>query len=198
MFESQASKRRIACLTSQKQICPAPSQKAAENFRSKDTNRGGPTPTSPQLPTTTNHADLFSCPQWEAREPTESGKDFLLRPIQDPCYLFVVDVSYSSSVTGLTYVMIETIRNLLDTFAINPRIRLIPLCCVFCHSSSFLWFFSFFSFLFGCCYTASGNKKIIIIIIIKIKIHTHKQTNKHPHTLFFCLLPHTRTLNFLL
>lgn len=39
-----------------------------------------------------------------------AGSDFLARPIQDPCYIFVVDVTYTAAVSGLTATAIAAIR----------------------------------------------------------------------------------------
>lgn len=52
-----------------------------------------------------------------------AGKDFIQRPIQDPCYLFVLDVSYTAAVTGLVQAAVEGIRGALDGLAQNPRMR---------------------------------------------------------------------------
>lgn len=53
-----------------------------------------------------------------------AGPEFSLRPIQDPCYLLLLDVSYAAVVTGLVNLVIDTIRTTLDRLAENPRIRL--------------------------------------------------------------------------
>lgn len=52
-----------------------------------------------------------------------AGPEFLLRPIQDPHYLFLVDVSYSAAVTGLVTIAMNSIRSALDALEYNPRNR---------------------------------------------------------------------------
>jgi protein transport protein SEC24 len=49
--------------------------------------------------------------------------DYIMRPIADPCHLFLVDVSYSSAITGLLHVAVQAVRNCLDAIAANPRAR---------------------------------------------------------------------------
>lgn len=44
--------------------------------------------------------------------------------MQDPSYLFVVDVSLASIKSGLMLMALQSIRNCLDVFAANPRIRM--------------------------------------------------------------------------
>lgn len=51
------------------------------------------------------------------------GKEFLARPVQDPCFLFVVDVSYPAVVTGLVETAVASIRQALTGLAANPRAR---------------------------------------------------------------------------
>ena len=46
-----------------------------------------------------------------------------MRPIADPCHLFLIDVSYSSAITGLLHVAVQSVRNCLDAIAANPRAR---------------------------------------------------------------------------
>lgn len=52
-----------------------------------------------------------------------AGPEFLLREVQDPCYLFVLDVSFSAGASGLINMAIDTIRSALDVLAYNPRVR---------------------------------------------------------------------------
>lgn len=52
-----------------------------------------------------------------------AGEAFIARPIQDPCYLFVIDVSYGAIVTGLVLSACNNIRNALETMKNNSRIR---------------------------------------------------------------------------
>eukprot|EP00471_Norrisiella_sphaerica_P013526 CAMPEP_0184498410 /NCGR_PEP_ID=MMETSP0113_2-20130426/38873_1 /TAXON_ID=91329 /ORGANISM="Norrisiella sphaerica, Strain BC52" /LENGTH=983 /DNA_ID=CAMNT_0026885903 /DNA_START=79 /DNA_END=3030 /DNA_ORIENTATION=- len=49
--------------------------------------------------------------------------DYCEAPVTDPCYLFVVDVSYSSLVSGLVDCALECIRASVETLADNPRTR---------------------------------------------------------------------------
>jgi len=44
----------------------------------------------------------------------EVGSDFILRPIQDPCFLFVIDVSYGAVVSGLVAAAIQSVRTAID------------------------------------------------------------------------------------
>jgi hypothetical protein len=51
-------------------------------------------------------------------------KDYVMRPIQDPCFVFVIDVSYTSVVTGLLATVVESVRDTLDhLLAAVPRAR---------------------------------------------------------------------------
>ena len=47
----------------------------------------------------------------------EVGNDFILRPIQDPVYLFVIDVSYGAVVSGLVGAAITAVRSAIDQMA---------------------------------------------------------------------------------
>jgi protein transport protein SEC24 len=47
----------------------------------------------------------------------EVGSDFILRPIQDPVYLFVIDVSYGAVVSGLVGAAITAVRSAIDQMA---------------------------------------------------------------------------------
>lgn len=47
----------------------------------------------------------------------EVGADFLLRPICDPVYLFVLDVSYGAVVSGLVSASITAVRSAIDQLA---------------------------------------------------------------------------------
>jgi protein transport protein SEC24 len=42
------------------------------------------------------------------------GKEFLVRPIHDPCYLFAVDVSYAAVMSGLTQAAVDAIRSSVE------------------------------------------------------------------------------------
>jgi protein transport protein SEC24 len=49
--------------------------------------------------------------------------DFIQRPPQDPCYLFVLDVSYAAAATGLIDTAVEAVRGAIALVAQNPRAR---------------------------------------------------------------------------
>jgi len=42
---------------------------------------------------------------------------------QDPCFLFVLDVSYSAIVTGFLHSALQAIKVSLEPLAANPRAR---------------------------------------------------------------------------
>lgn len=50
-----------------------------------------------------------------------AGPDFVIRPIQEPHFLFVIDVSHTAAVTGLIMIALNSIRASLDALAENPR-----------------------------------------------------------------------------
>eukprot|EP00457_Paulinella_chromatophora_P000520 gb/GEZN01000520.1/.p1 GENE.gb/GEZN01000520.1/~~gb/GEZN01000520.1/.p1 ORF type:complete len:1402 (+),score=227.88 gb/GEZN01000520.1/:231-4208(+) len=52
-----------------------------------------------------------------------AGKEFNLREIQDPCYLFMIDVSYGAVQTGLVAAACYGIRVAINTMKNNPRTR---------------------------------------------------------------------------
>lgn len=47
----------------------------------------------------------------------EVGNDFIARPIQDPVYLFVIDVSYGAVVSGLVGAAIAAVRSAIEQMA---------------------------------------------------------------------------------
>jgi len=49
--------------------------------------------------------------------------EFNLHPVHDPCYLFVIDVSYGAAITGLVSAAVQGIRSTLPILAQNPRAR---------------------------------------------------------------------------
>jgi protein transport protein SEC24 len=51
------------------------------------------------------------------------GKDFLTRPVQDPCYLFCIDVSYAAVMSGLTAAAVDAIRHSLEAMKGSERMR---------------------------------------------------------------------------
>ena len=51
------------------------------------------------------------------------GKEFIVRPISDPCYLFAVDVSYAAVMSGLTAAAVDAIRHSLEVMKSNERVR---------------------------------------------------------------------------
>eukprot|EP01083_Nonionella_stella_P211212 763908_1 len=53
----------------------------------------------------------------------KASKEYILSKAQDPCYLFVLDVSYAALVSGLLQISVNAILSSLDDLAENPRNR---------------------------------------------------------------------------
>lgn len=52
------------------------------------------------------------------------GKDYVVRPLQPPCLLFVLDVSYGAVITGVVSAALRSIRTAVQALASNPNIRM--------------------------------------------------------------------------
>jgi len=50
--------------------------------------------------------------------------EYMVRPPQPPCYIFVIDVGHYSLQSGMFYTVIETIKRTLDFFPGSPRTRI--------------------------------------------------------------------------